>query len=145
MPKIYWYGPAYGNGSTGDRVSHTYPVAKALRRVANDIAHDAAFLLDSRSRLRRQGEDGSAEIKTLHYPATQMDSYAYLIDPNNKGAAQGIENGHWTWGYRKRRDGTLGSAEGPIRNGRDGDGGGSRWVEGLHVLRDAAASVTFKG
>jgi len=138
VPKIYWYGPSYGPNSTHDRVSHTYRVAGALRHKAGQIRDKAEFLLDSRARLRRQDEAGSAEIRTLHYPNTELDSYVYLIDPNNKGAAQGIENGHWTHGYATRRNGTLGKAEGPIRNGKDGDGGGSRWVEGLHVLRDAA-------
>lgn len=142
MPKIYWYGPEFGNGSTADRVSHIHDVADALKETANEIGHKAAFLLDSRAIQRRQEMDGAAEIKTLHYPGTKLDSYAYLKDPNNKGAAQAIENGHWARTYRKRRDDVMGDDEGPI-NGEHG--GKARWVEGLHVLRDAAASITYKG
>ena len=80
----------------------------------------------------------------MHYPSTKLDSYAYLRDPNNKGAAQGIENGHWTPGLRFGVTSVWDAKEGAIRNGRHGDSGGSRWVEGLHVLRDAALSVTYK-
>lgn len=135
MPKIRWYGPEEGGpNSTAARVSHTTPVVKALQTVAHNIAREASFLLDVRAKERT----GDAQIKVLQQ---KLDYYTYLRDPNNKGAAQGIENGHWTLGYYRRRDGTLGAAEGPIRNGKFGDSGGARWVEGLHVLRDASEKV----
>lgn len=134
MPNIEWYGPEEGGkSSTAWKVSHTTPVVKALKHHSYRIAFKAAWLLDTRADHRT----GAAQIRTIHYPQTKLDSYAYLVDPENKRGAQGIENGHWTRGYAKRRDGTLGDAEGPIRNGKHGDGGGSHWVEGLHVLRDA--------
>lgn len=142
MPKIEWYGPEKGQGSTGDIVSHTYPVVNAMRSGAQRIAFQAAFNLDSYPERRKANPEGHAKIGMQQ---EKLDFYVYLYDPRNKAAAQGIENGHWTHGYRKRRDGTLGKAEGPIRNGKHGDGGGARWVEGLHVLRDAAISSIRKG
>jgi hypothetical protein len=94
VPKIYWYGPKYGDGSTGDRVSHTYRVAGALRLKAMEIAHVAAFLLDSRA----QHRTGDSQIKVKHYPTTHLDSIVYLEDPWDKGethgAAAGIEKTH---------------------------------------------------
>ena len=138
MPKIYWYGPEMGEGSTGDRVSHTYPVVNAMRSAATAIGMRAKFNLETYP----QHRTGGAQIGMQQ---EKLDFYVYLRDPNNHAAAQGIENGHWTRGYAKRRNSTLGDAEGPIRNGRDGDGGGSRWVEGLHVLRNAVDSAISKG
>lgn len=143
MPKIYWYGPENGKGSTHDRVSHTSPVDQALRSHAYRIALDAHFNLETAPKDR----SGSSQIgmqKGNGTPKSDLDYYIYLHDPLRKGAAQGIENGHWTHGYSRRRNSTLGAAEGPIRNGKNGDGGGSRWVEGLHVLDRAAHSAVSR-
>ena len=94
MPSIDWYGPPKGHNSTGDRVSHTYRVAAAVRLKAMEIAHEASWLLDERSKHRT----GASQIHTRHYPTTDMDSYVYLEDPWDKGvmhgAAAGIEMNH---------------------------------------------------
>ena len=128
MPDIDWYGPESGGPrSTGARVSYTLPVAKAVRAKALLIGAKAAMLLDARA-MRRTDD---SHIETRHWPTPgkrpetgpNIDSHIYLTDPwpgnekGFKGAAQGIENGHWQVGQ---------------------DGERIRWVKGLHVLRDAA-------
>ena len=92
MPKIKWYGPSdnRGKGSTGDRVSHTKPVAEALKAKANEIARTAAFLLDTRSKNRTQ----DSQIKVKHHPQNYIDSVVYLEDPNGEKAATGINLQH---------------------------------------------------
>lgn len=123
MPRIHWYGPRYGSDSTHDRVSHTYAVAGAVRLKAMEIAHVAAFLLDAKA----QHRTGDAQITTMHWPSpgvrastgANIDSYVLLEDPDNKRAAQGIENGHWYTTKDGKRE----------------------WIEGLHVLKEASESV----
>lgn len=90
MPDIEWYGPPFGKGSTGDRVSHTTPVVDALRSKANEIGRTAAFLLDARSRHRT----GDSQVKVVHYPKTDLDSVIELHDPDGKGGSAGIEMEH---------------------------------------------------
>lgn len=93
MPRITWYGPKFGHNSTGDRVSHTFAVAKALKEKANEIGHQAAWNLDTRPKERT----GASQIRTRHYPITDMDSYVYLEDlsqGDSQYAAMGIEMEH---------------------------------------------------
>lgn len=94
MPRIRWYGPDKGKGSTGDRVSHTTPVVDAVKAKANEIGAKAAFLLDSRA-LHRTGD---SQIHVKHHPTTYLDSWVYLKDPSDgpeeHGAAYGIELRH---------------------------------------------------
>lgn len=107
MPNIKWYGPKRGHGSTGHRVSYTRPVAAAVRLKAMEIAHEAAFLLDSRAQRRT----GDSQILTRHYPnpgfekgstgSPIIDSFVLLADPDpgngkgrDKGAAASIEITH---------------------------------------------------
>ena len=92
MPNITWYGPSSnrGEGSTGDRVSHTEPVVEAIKAKANDIARRAAFLLEARAKERT----GDSQIKVKHHPRTYVDSVVYLEDPNGEKAATGINLHH---------------------------------------------------
>lgn len=128
MPNIDWYGPEQGSPtSTGARVSYTLPVARAVRAKAIEIGFTAAMLLDARAMNRTH----DSHIETRHWPTPgvrpdtgpSIDSHVYLTDPwpgnehGFKGAAQGIENGHWQVNEHGERVG---------------------WVKGLHVLRDAA-------
>lgn len=102
MPRIRWYGPEYGKGSTGERVSYTRPVAHAVRHKADEIGHMAEFLLDSRPEVRREHGAFSSNIIVRHWPTAGMrsstgpsiDSQVYLVDPSGKGGAAGIEKRH---------------------------------------------------
>jgi hypothetical protein len=58
-----------------------------------EIAHEAAWLLDERAKERT----GDSQIRTRHYPVTDMDSYVYLEDLSHgesRWAAMGIEMEH---------------------------------------------------
>jgi hypothetical protein len=90
VPKIRWYGPQFGDGSTGDRVSHTTPVVNAVTAKAKEIGYKAAWLLDTRA-MHRTGE---SQIRVSHHPATWVDAHVLLEDPNDKRAAAGIEKTH---------------------------------------------------
>jgi len=125
MPRIYWYGPEFGKGSTHDRVSHTYPVVNSMRSHAYRMAIDARFNLDS-SPEHRTGRSQIGMQQEL------LDFYVYLHDPENFKAAKSIEDGHWAYGYGRARREKLGDAEGPVQ------ATSRRWVEGLHPLQRAA-------
>lgn len=134
MPNIDWYGSDFGPGSTGERVSYTEPVAKAVKHKALAIAYKASWLLDSKPKTRT----GESDIQTMHYPSLgarastgpNIDSFVILTDPNGgdgvsgyspgrwrmKGGAQGIENGHRVYNKEGRVVGK---------------------VEGLHILKEA--------
>jgi hypothetical protein len=108
MPKIHWYGPINNRGpeSTNARVAYTKRTAAAVRLKAIEIAHDAAFNLDSRPETRT----GDSEIRTRHYPSPGfqpqstgqpvIDSFVLLTDSwegnekGHKGATHGIEATH---------------------------------------------------
>lgn len=130
MPRIEWVKPEHGEGSVDDIVSHQPEVIDALKTHAHAMAVTAEFILDTSAKHRT----GAAKIDVQQ---EKLDYYVYLHDPENKRGALSIEEGHWTHGYDRRRNATLGDALGPIRNGRHGDGGASTWVEGLHPLAKA--------
>lgn len=98
VPRIYWYGPKFGSGSTGDLVSHTYPVVAALQEKANAIAMEAKWLLDSRPAIRREHPGHSSEIGVKHHGTTDLDSVVFLKDTDdgdsNHGGAWAIEKRH---------------------------------------------------
>jgi hypothetical protein len=132
MPSIDWYGPEKGHGGTGEKVAYTKPVAREVKATANKIALKAQWYLESRPAHRK----GHSQIEVKHWPTPgrwastgpNIDSVVYLTDPwiepnaqgKRKGATQAIENGHWI---------------------RDKQGNKVRWIEGHHVLNDAADSV----
>lgn len=113
-----WFQPEYGPGSLSEIVSHSEPVVKALRKHANAIGERAQSNLDTRAVNR----SGAADIVVVHGVAnggtTDLDSYVYLHDPENKAGALSIENGHYL-------------------DDDDMPDGFRRWVDGLHPLRDA--------
>lgn len=90
MPNITWYGPEFGEGSTGDRVSHTTPVVKKLKEKSTEIQRRAAWFLDSRARHRT----GDSKVTVKHHPTTYLDSYVELEDHTNAYGAVGIEMEH---------------------------------------------------
>lgn len=116
-----------------DIASHQPEVVDALKHGANGIAMSAEFLLDVLPKHRMAHGPGAM----IGVQQEKLDYYVYLHDPENKAGALSIEEGHWTHGYGRRRTETLGDALGPIRNGRNGDGGTATWVPGLHPLQKA--------
>lgn len=98
MPRIYWYGPEKGSGSTGDLVSHTIPVVGAVVAKANEIYMEAKWLLDSRPEIRREHPGHSSEVHVKHYGTTHLDSTVYIKDTDDgdskHGGAWAIEKRH---------------------------------------------------
>jgi hypothetical protein len=102
VPNINWYGPEFGSGSTGERVSYTRPVADKVRDKAIEIGRRAAWFLDSRPEIRREHGELSSEVEVMHWPTPgvraktgpNIDSHVILTDPLGKGAAAGIEKRH---------------------------------------------------
>lgn len=129
--------PEFGPGSVGDIAAHTTPVFNALRTVASEIHSKASI------ELLAHRDTGDAHIGVKHAAAlggvTELDSYVYLQDPGNSGAAFSIENGHWVGGYAKNRGDVMGGSEGPIKRGE------GHWVPGLHPLGKAVKQAVQRG
>ena len=75
-----FYQREFGDGQLSDIVSHTVPVVNALRKYSTVIADKAE------SNLMVHRDTGESSIKTLHYPQTDLDSYVYLHDTDNRSA-----------------------------------------------------------
>jgi hypothetical protein len=150
-----WYYPdeSKTGESIGSIVGYSAPSVSSIQRHARVMAREADAVLSMTH--HRPGQERSYigvvhQDEKEHGHEAKLDSTVYLAAPPDSkkqglwSAAESIEFGHWTKNYKARRNATLGDAEGPIRNGKKGDGGGSTWVEGVAPLQKAAKRMFQK-
>jgi hypothetical protein len=112
-------GPARGNGSVEDVVSHL-PATKAALKMA---AHKLAARTQSNLSLHR--DTGNAHVTIISPPTTKLDWHVAIVDAgqrdgvadrtdNENKSALSIELGHWV----KTKKGRV-------------------WVDGIHALGNA--------
>lgn len=101
-----WYQRETGPGQMSDIVAHTTPVVEALQQQANRLADRAQSNLDTRAVHRT----GDSNVGVAHRgdslgdgTVSRLDSYVYLYDPTDEGAAASIEFG-WSQ-TRENEDG----------------------------------------
>ena len=131
MPRIWWYGPKTKKGSVEDVVSYLPAVVESMRKHARRIAVDAAANLEMYPEERTKKSQ-------IGMQQGNLDFYVYIHDPENYAAAQGIENGHWLYTYPRTR---VVQADGTIKYERRPGPPKRRWVEGLHVIQNAAEAA----
>lgn len=119
--KIDWYGPPEGERSTAHSVTYTTPVAREVRRVAIEMAHNAA------GELAMHYETGDAKIGVVHRNGTAMgageaqwiDSIVYLKATNDEGIESRANDNGIAAASINKRFGILEKATGwAIRNKR---------------------------
>lgn len=128
MPRIWWEGPRRGKGSVEDVVSYLPPVIDTMRK------HSIRIMLDAAANLEMYPEKRTKKSQ-IGMTQGDLDFYVYLQDPDKKGAAQAIENGHWQYSYPRVR---VVQTDGSIKYERRPGPPKRTWVEGLHVIQNAA-------